>query len=364
MPFWHVIKNMDQDQLLNNVVLGDLAEDESEELIQIIDSEKDHNSRLTDFPEEIPILPIRNTVLFPGIVLPITVGRQKSIKLVKKAYKGDRIIGVVAQKNNSIEEPEIDDIYGIGTVAKIIKMIVLPDGNTTIIIQGKNRFRIKSIQSMQPYIIASVEYVREKFLSKNRKETKAVVQSLKDAASKILRLNPEIPQEAQVALDNIESHTFLTHFLSSNINAEVADKQKLLEINDGMKRATLLLEHMLNDIQMLELKQEIQNKVHSDIDQQQRDFYLRQQMKVLQDELGHDGPDQEVEALRARGEKKNWSPEIKKHFNKELDKILRLNPASAEYPVAFGYVELFVDLPWGDYTLDSFDLQKARLSSG
>ncbi len=352
--------HMNQDQLLNNIVLGDLADDENEGFIQIIDSEKDENSRLADFPEAIPILPIRNTVLFPGVVLPITVGRQKSIKLVKKAYKGDRIIGVVAQKNNTVEEPEIEDIYHIGTVAKIIKMIVLPDGNTTIIIQGKNRFKIRKFLSDQPYFTASVKYVKEKFLSKHRKETKAVVQSLKDAASKILKLNPEIPQEAQVALDNIESHTFLTHFLSSNINAEVADKQKLLEIDDGMERATLLLEHMHNDIQMLELKQEIQNKVHSDIDQQQRDFYLRQQIKVLQDELGHDGPDQEVEALRVRGDKKKWPQDIRMHFNKELDKILRLNPASAEYPVAFGYVELFVDLPWGEYTRDNFDLNKAR----
>ncbi len=351
---------MNQDQLLNNIVLGDLADDDNESFIQIIDADKDVNSSIADFPEEIPILPIRNTVLFPGVVLPITVGRQKSIQLVKKAYRGDRILGVVAQKNNTVEEPEIEDIYHIGTVAKIIKMIVLPDGNTTIIIQGKNRFKIRSFVTLQPYFTAKVKYVKEKFLSKHKKETKAVVQSLKDAASKILRLNPEIPQEAQVALDNIESHTFLTHFLSSNINAEVADKQKLLEIDNGMERATLLLEHMLNDIQMLELKQEIQNKVHSDIDQQQRDFYLRQQIKVLQDELGHDGPDQEVEALRARGELKSWPKEIRQHFNKELDKILRLNPASAEYPVAFGYVELFVDLPWGDYTTDNFDLNKAR----
>jgi ATP-dependent Lon protease len=348
------------DQLLNNLVFGELGEEDNDGLIQIIDADKESDVPLSKFPETLPILPIRNTVLFPGVVLPITVGRKKSIELVKKAYKGDRIIGVVAQKNNTVEEPEIDDVYRIGTVAKIIKMIVLPDGNTTIIIQGKNRFKIKSFVEIKPFFTAKVAYVKEKFLSKHKKETKAVVQSLKDAALKILKLNPEIPPEAQVALDNIESHTFLTHFLSSNINAEVADKQQLLEIDDGMKRATVLLEHMLKDIQMLELKREIQNKVHSDIDQQQRDFYLRQQIKVLQDELGHEGPDHEVEALRARGDKKQWSKEVHTHFNKELDKLLRLNPASAEYPVAFGYVELFVDLPWSEFTIDSFDLQKAR----
>ena len=348
------------DQLLNNLVFGELGEEDNDGLIQIIDADKESDVPLSKFPETLPILPIRNTVLFPGVVLPITVGRKKSIELVKKAYKGDRIIGVVAQINNTVEEPEIDDVYRIGTVAKIIKMIVLPDGNTTIIIQGKNRFKIKSFVQIKPFFTAKVAYVKEKFLSKHKKETKAVVQSLKDAALKILKLNPEIPPEAQVALDNIESHTFLTHFLSSNINAEVSDKQQLLEIDDGMKRATVLLEHMLKDIQMLELKREIQNKVHSDIDQQQRDFYLRQQIKVLQDELGHEGPDHEVEALRARGDKKQWSKEIHAHFNKELDKLLRLNPASAEYPVAFGYVELFVDLPWSEFTVDSFDLQKAR----
>lgn len=348
------------DQLLNNLVFGELDEEESDGLIQIIDADREGDVPLSKFPKSLPILPIRNTVLFPGVVLPITVGRQKSIQLVKKAYRGNRIIGVVAQKNNKAEEPEIDDLYQIGTVAKIIKMIVLPDGNTTIIIQGKNRFRIESFSQLSPYFTANVAYVQEKFLAKHRKETKAVVQSLKDAASKILKLNPEIPAEAQVALDNIESHTFLTHFLSSNINAEVADKQQLLEIDDGMERATVLLEHMLEDIQMLELKREIQNKVHSDIDQQQRDFYLRQQIKVLQDELGHEGPDKEIEALRARGDKKNWSSDVHQHFNKELDKILRLNPASAEYPVAFGYVELIVDLPWNDFTVDSFNLNKAR----
>ncbi|MGI9542664.1 MAG: endopeptidase La [Cyclobacteriaceae bacterium] len=347
-----------KEQLFNQLILGNLADDDSGEFIQIIDPQSEESAG--DMPEELPVLPIRNTVLFPGVVLPITVGRQKSIQLVKKAYKGDRIIGVVAQKNNSTEEPRLKDLYKVGTVAKIIKMIVLPDGNTTIIIQGKNRFKIQSILQEIPYITAKVGYLQERFPRKNKKETKAFVQSLKEAATKILKLNPEIPQEAQMALDNIESYSFLTHFLSSNINAEVSDKQRLLEINDGMDRGTVLLEYMLKDIQMLELKQEIQNKVHSDIDQQQRDFYLRQQIKVLQDELGHDGPDQEVEALRARGAKKKWSKETFQHFNKELDKILRLNPASAEYPVAFGYVELFVDLPWEHYTEDSFDLHRAR----
>lgn len=351
--------NHKHNQLLNTLALSDLNDEEGE-LITLVTPDEDDDQQSNKLPEELPILPIKNTVLFPGVVIPITVGRQKSIKLVKKAYKGDRVIGVIAQKNNASEDPESEDLYRIGTVAKIIKMLVLPDGNTTIIIQGKKRFKLESIIQEEPYITASYQLISEKFPDKNKKETKAVVQSLKDAASKILKLNPEIPQEAQVALDNIESPSFLTHFLSSNVSADVSDKQKLLEINDGMKRSTLLLEFMLKDIQMLELKHEIQSKVNTDIDQQQRDYYLRQQIKVLQDELGFDGPDQEVEALRAKGKKKKWPEEVAKHFYKELDKILRLNPAAAEYPVSMSYAEFLVDLPWGDFTKDNFDLNRAR----
>src|SRR5690606_13021608 len=235
------------------------------ELIQLIATEEDDDLEKSGLPEELPILPIKNTVLFPGVVIPITVGRQKSVKLVRKAYKGSRIIGVVAQKKNSSEEPAPEDIYQIGTVAKIIKMLVLPDGNTTIIIQGKNRFEISEFVQEEPFMTAKFTLIKEQFPDKLKKETKAIVQSLKDAATKILRLNPEIPQEAQVALDNIESPSFLTHFLSSNISADVEDKQRLLEIDEGLKRATLLLEFMLKDVQMLELKHEIQSKVNVDI---------------------------------------------------------------------------------------------------
>ncbi|ELR72743.1 ATP-dependent protease La Type I [Fulvivirga imtechensis AK7] len=346
--------------MFNNFFFSDLVQDDSDELIQLINPEEDTGVQDDDLPDDISILPIKNTVLFPGVVIPITVGRQKSIKLVKKAYSGDRFIGVIAQKNVKIEDPTKDDIYKVGTIARIIKMLVLPDGNTTIIIQGKSRFEIEQILNEEPYITAKVKLLKSDFPVDNKKEIKAITQSLKDSASKILKLNPEIPQEAQMALDNIHDLGFLTHFLSSNLNAEVADKQKLLEINDGMKRATLLLEYMLKEVQLLELKHDIQRKVHTDIDQQQRDYYLRQQIKVMQDELGFDGPDQEVEALRAKGNKKKWGKEVHKHFNKELDKILRMNPAAAEYPVAMNYVELLLELPWNEYTQDNFDLKRAR----
>ena len=360
MPLWHTYQYMQhKNEPFSNIILADTLEDDGE-LIQLIEPSDGDEIDMKSIPEELPILPVKNTVLFPGVVLPITVGRSKSIKLVKKAYRGDRIIGVVAQKNDQKEEPKASDLHSVGTIAKIVKLLVLPDGNTTIIIQGKKRFETTGIISEEPYILANFRLLDDIFPKETDKGLKAIIASLKDSASKILKLNPEIPQEAQVALDNIENSAFLTHFLSSNVSADVGEKQKLLEINDGMKRAELLLQFMLKDIQMLELKQEIQNKVHSDIDQQQRDYFLRQQMKVLQDELGQDGPDQEVNALRVKGEKKLWPIEVKEHFHKELDKISRMNPAAAEYPVALSYVELLVELPWDDVTEDNFDLKNAK----
>ncbi len=347
-------------EAITSLTFSSFNEDDSGELIQLIAPEDEEAIKPGSFPDELPILPIRNTVLFPGVVIPITVGRQKSIRLVKNSYRGDRIIGVVAQKNDKVEEPGFDDLYKVGTVARIVKMLVLPDGNTTIIIQGKLRFQLTDKIKEDPYLIARVKYLEDKFPSKNKKETKAILQSIKDGANKILKLNPEIPQEAQIAIDNIDSPSFLTHFLSSNLSADVTDKQKLLELNNGLKRATLLLEYMMKDIQMLELKREIQNKVHSDIDQQQRDYFLRQQIKILQDELGNEGPDHEIRLLKERSKKKNWEPDVREHFEKECDKIMRMNPAAAEYPVAMNYVEFLIDLPWNDFTKDSFDLKRAK----
>ena len=347
-------------ELITSLNFSSFNEDDSGELIQLIAPEDEELIDADSFPEELPILPIRNTVLFPGVVIPITVGRQKSIRLVKNAYRGDRIIGVIAQKNDKAEEPGFDDLYNVGTVARIVKMLVLPDGNTTIIIQGKLRFQLKDRIKEDPYLTAKVKYLEDKFPSKNKKETKAILQSIKDGANKILKLNPEIPQEAQIAIDNIDSPSFLTHFLSSNLSVDVQDKQKLLEMNNGQKRATLLLEYMMKDIQMLELKREIQNKVHSDIDQQQRDYFLRQQLKILQDELGNEGPDHEIRLLKERAKKKNWEPEVREHFEKECEKILRMNPAAAEYPVTMNYVEFLVELPWNDFTKDNFDLRRAQ----
>ncbi|MBS1487415.1 MAG: endopeptidase La [Bacteroidetes bacterium] len=346
--------------MFKEIVLAPSGAQETEELVQLINPETELELRPEDLPEELSILPIKNTVLFPGVIIPITVTRQKSIRLIKKAYQGNRIIGVVAQKNKQAEEPTTDDLYRFGTVARIIKMLVLPDGNTTIIIQGKNRFAIKEYTSEEPFLIARIELQSEPVLDMQSKEATALVQSLKDAASKILQLNPEIPQEAQVALDNISSTAFLIHFLSSNLNVDVADKQKILEINNIIDRGTLLLQYMLKEIQMLEIKHEIQKKVHTDIDQQQRDYFLRQQIKVLQDELGYDGPDKEIEKLRKRGAEKKWPKAVADHFNKELDKLQRTNPQAPDFPILMNYAEFMLDLPWGECTHDDLDLKRAK----
>ncbi len=313
-----------------------------------------------EVPEHLPILPVRNTVLFPGMVVPVTVGRQKSVRLVKKAYKGNRIIGVVAQNSQQKDEPTPDDLYNIGTVAYIIKMITLPDGNITIIIQGKKRFEINKITQEDPFLTATVRQIDDSFPNATKKEGKALLQTLKEAAYKIFRLNPEIPQEARIALDNIESPMFLLHFLSSNINADVADKQMLLEKLESAQQAQLLLEYMLKEVQLLELKREIQSKATLDLDQQQRDYYLRQQMKVLQDELGMDNPDRELEQLRMKASKKRWPKTVKDHFDKEMSKLQRSNPMAPEYPITMNYIELMVDLPWNDLSKDNFDLKRAQ----
>ncbi|GAA4444423.1 endopeptidase La [Pontibacter saemangeumensis] len=345
---------------LHNLLLSGISDDDESEFIPVITADIEDDVKTEELPDELPILAVRNTVLFPGVVLPITVSRKKSVKLVRKAHTGDKIVGVVAQKNTSSDDPSGEDLYGVGTIAKILKMLVLPDGNTTIIIQGQSRFKIEEIKREDPYLTAKVSLCEETPLDKKNKQVKALVQSLKDAAGKMLKLNPEIPQEAQVALDNIDSPSFLTHFLSSNLNVEVAQKQALLEVNDSTERGTRLLELMLREIQMLELKQEIHSKVHTDIDQQQRDYFLRQQIKVLQDELGQEGPDQEIERFRERAKKKKWAEPVARHFQKEIEKLARLNSQSAEYPVAVNYLEFLLDLPWNEYTKDNFNLKRTK----
>jgi ATP-dependent Lon protease len=332
---------------------------ESVEMIEIVSPDDIMNDD-KNLPDTLSILPLRNTVLFPGIVIPVTVTRTKGIKLVKRANRGDKTLGILSQIKQTSEEPSGDDLYKIGTIATILKMIILPDGNVTIILQGRRRFKVEEFTQTDPNLQARVKYITDTFPSPKKKETKALIQSLKEAALNITNLNPEIPKDAQIAINNIDSLVFLTYFLSSNLNVSLSEKQMLLETLDGYEFATNLLEHMHKEIEVLEIKKDIQSKASYDIDQQQREYYLRQQIKVLQEELGMDSPDQEVEKLRAKGSKKKWPPEAYEHFNKELNKIMRTNSMSPEYGIALSYAELLVDLPWNEYSKDNFSLTRAK----
>jgi ATP-dependent Lon protease len=346
----------DKDLLRNLRLAGKNIE--SVEMIEISapDEVMEDNDNL---PDELSILPLRNTVLFPGIVIPVTVTRTKGIRLVKKAYKGDKTIGIITQVLQTNEEPTADDLYKVGTIANILKMIVLPDGNVTIILQGRRRFRVLEFSKTEPFLVAKVAYITDNFPNPKKKETKALIQSLKEAALGILNLNPEIPRDAQIAINNIDTPNFLTHFLSSNLNIGLSDKQLLLETFDGNEQATKLLEHMMKELQVLEIKKDIQSKASSDIDQQQKEYYLRQQIKVLQEELGMDTPDQEIEKLRAKGAKKHWPADINEHFNKELNKLSRINSMSPDYAISLNYIELLADLPWEENSKDNFSLTRA-----
>ena len=333
---------------------------EDTEFFPLMSQQDEDEMNNEETPEILAILPLRNTVLFPGVVIPITVGRDKSIKLIKEAYKGDKIIGVVSQLDVSIEDPTFDQLNKVGTVAHIIKMLQMPDGNTTVIIQGKQRFRlIEEVQS-EPYIKVTISKFNEVKLKKTDKEFKALVASIREMSSQIIQLSPNIPSEAAMALKNIESTSFLINFISSNMNADVKDKQKMLEMENLRARAMMVMELLTLELQMLELKNQIQSKVRTDLDKQQRDYFLNQQLKTIQEELGGNSSDQEYEALESRAKKKKWSVQVKEHFNKELEKLGRMNPAAPDYSVQINYLELLLDLPWNDFTKDNFDLKRAQ----
>jgi ATP-dependent Lon protease len=332
---------------------------EDSEFFPLMSTEDEEEMNNEEMPEILSILPLRNTVLFPGVVIPITVGRDKSIKLIRDANKGNRMIGVVAQQDVGIEDPNFDQLNKIGTIALIIKMLQMPDGNTTVIIQGKKRFVLKEEVQSEPYIKATVEPFKE-IKAKEDKEFKAMVSSIKDMAMNIIQLSPNIPSEAGIAIRNIESTSFLINFISSNMNADMTAKQRLLEVANLRERANMVLEHLTLDLQMLELKNQIQTKVRVDLDKQQRDYFLNQQLKTIQEELGGNSPDLEIDSLRQRAVKKKWAKEVKDHFAKELEKLTRTNPAAADYSVQINYLELLLDLPWNEFTKDNFDLKRAQ----
>ena len=343
---------------LDNLSLRDI---ESEaDLIPLMTTEDEEALESESLPEIVPILPLRNTVLFPGVVIPITAGRDKSIKLIKDANATNKIIGVVAQQNEAIENPNLEDIHKIGTVAQILRVLKMPDGNTTIIIQGKKRFKIKNIIEEKPYMKASIESIKESFSKKNDKKFTATIDSIKDLALQIINENPNIPSEASFAIKNIQTPSFLINFVASNMNVNVTDKQKILSELDLFQRATMCLKYMNQEYQKLALKNDIQSRVRSEIDSQQREYYLHQQMKTIQEELGGVSYEEEVEEMRNKAKNKKWNIDVKNHFDKELIKMQRMNPQVAEYSIQRNYLDLFLDLPWNEFSEDNFDLNRAE----
>lgn len=334
--------------------------DENSELIPLMTPEDEEKINNEELPPTLPILPLRNTVLFPGVVIPITAGRDKSIRLINDSNKGSKVIGVVSQKEGSIEDPEGKDIYTTGTVARILRVLKMPDGNTTIIIQGKKRFDIDQVITEEPYITATVKGLAEVKPVNDIDEFTAIIESIKDLALQIIKESPNIPSEASFAIKNIESNSFLVNFVSSNMNLSVAEKQKLLEINDLKERALATLKYMNLEFQKLELKNDIQSKVQSDMNQQQREYFLHQQMKTIQEELGGVSYDEEIDEMKERAETKKWDEKVDAHFQKELMKLQRMNPQVAEYSIQRNYLDLFLDLPWNEFSKDKFDLKRAK----
>ena len=343
---------------LDNLSLQDI--DAEADLIPLLTTEDEEALEREDLPESVPILPLRNTVLFPGVVIPITVGRDKSIQLIKDANKGDKVIGVVAQKDQEVEDPSIVDVFPLGTVAQILRVLTMPDGNTTIIIQGKKRFEIQQLISEDPYIKAKIKSVSEEKTVQETSEFTAIVESIKDLALKIIKESQNIPSEASFAIKNIQSHSFLINFVSSNMSLTVQEKQEILSTANIKERALLCLKYMNLEYQKLELKNDIQSRVRTDLDQQQREYYLHQQMKTIQEELGGVSYEEEVEEMRMRAKEKKWTEEVGAHFDKELMKLQRMNPQVAEYSVQRNYLDLFLDLPWGKFSEDLFDLKRAQ----
>jgi ATP-dependent Lon protease len=330
------------------------------EFIPLISAEDEDSMDKEVTPEVLPILPLRNTVLFPGVVIPITVGRDKSIRLIQEANKGNKVIGVVAQRNPDLDEPAFDDLYMIGTQASIIRMLKMPDGNTTVILQGKKRFLIKGMVTAEPYFKAQVEEYPELNRDDSNKEQQALFESIKDQALRVIQISPEIPSEASVAIKNINGLSFLTNFISSNMKANVEQKQTMLEVADLRERARMVYEHLAKEIQMLEMKNEIHKKVHTDISKQQREYFLQQQIKQIQEELGANPIKEEIEEKRSRAANKQWPDTVAKVFYKELGKLERMNPQAGEFSVQANYIDLLLDLPWEEYSEDNFDLHHAK----
>ncbi len=337
----------------------DFADDDSEFIPLISDGDEEEFNN-TEVPATLPILPLKNTVLFPGVVIPITVGREKSIKLIRDLYKGNKEIGVLAQVNPDIEDPSFSDLNKVGTLARILKILTMPDDTTSVIIQGKKRFLLNDIISDDPYLLGAVTPLQEVKPIDDESDFEAIVGSIKDLALKIIQFSSNIPQEASFALKNIEGASFLINYICSNMDIDTKEKQRLLEYDELKVRGIKLLEYLSLELEKQKLKKDIQNKVKLELDQQQREYLLNQQMKTIQDELGGNPMDQEVVELKERAKKKTWNKVVAKTFKKEIDKLSRINPASAEYSVQLNYLDTLLDLPWDEFTKDNFNLKRAK----
>ncbi len=344
--------------MIKNFVVG--GQEDDLEFMPIIPLNEEANELNDDqsIPAELPLLPLKNTVLFPGVVIPITVGRDKSIKAVTDAYKADKLIGVVSQKDSVVEEPAVSDLANIGTVAKIIKQIKMPDGGTTVIIQGKKRFKVDEITSEDPYFKAKITVLPEQEL-KDDEDFDAMVASIKEISGQIIQLSPNLPSEASIILKNIENPSFLIHFVSSNLNSSLSDKQKLLEINNIKARAEILMNLLHTELQYAELKNKVTNKTRAELDKQQKDYFLQQQLKAIKEELGGDNF-AEIKEMQKKAEAKKWPAAAKDLFNKGLEKLERMHPSTPDYSVVYNHLDLMLDLPWEGYTQDEYDFKKAK----
>lgn len=343
---------------IDNLSLQEI--DSEADLIPLLSPEDEEEMVNEKLPLDLPILPLRNTVLYPGVVIPISAGRDKSIKLLDDANNADKIIGVVAQKVEADENPNENQIHNVGTVARILRVLKMPDGNVTVILQGKKRFEINKVTQTEPYIRATIKEVKEERPTLKDKEFLAIIESIRELAIQIITQNPNIPTEATFAIKNIESNWFLINFVSSNMTLSVAEKQELLEISSLKERALATLKHMNVEFQKLELKNDIQSKVRFDLDQQQREYFLHQQMKTIQEELGGVSHDQEIEEMKIKAKEMKWDTKTQNHFEKELSKLQRTNPNSPDFGILRNYLELYLELPWNVFSKDNFDLKRAQ----
>lgn len=344
--------------IFEDIIIQAIGEENDFMSVEIMDIEDDQNED-AQMPDQLPILVLKNTVLFPGIVIPITVGRDKSIRAIQEAYNTDKFVAVISQKNPKVEDPNADDLYNVGSVARILKLLKMPDGTTTAILKGVRRIQLNALLQESPYLIGSfnnLSYVEPE----DNIKFKALIDSIKDIANQIIQLSPNIPTDAAVMLKNIDNDKFLLNFIASNLGSKVKSKQRILEQDDLMKKAEIIFEQMDSELQVLEVKDQIESKVRGDIEKQQRDYFLNQQLKTIQEELGQNPQQEDLRELKAKANAKKWPADIADNFNKEFNKLQRANPQMAEYNVLLNYLEFMVDLPWGEFTKDNFDLKKVK----